>query len=168
MVRNKRVGAKASVLAAAAALLLSACGGAGVDAEASAAPSEFTSFSNGWFCIQNLFRRDDLVFIQILGRPEHGYTLNERDELNYWRKGPRDEIAFTPLQYELIIRPEELMQDLCKLVPIGYDNHVGNDFTAEYLRFTHLMPEEDPLAAIRADPNDHLDQILAMSEEAEE
>jgi glycine betaine/proline transport system substrate-binding protein len=39
MVRNKRVGAKASVLAAAAALLLTACGGAGVDAEASAAPS---------------------------------------------------------------------------------------------------------------------------------
>jgi glycine betaine/proline transport system substrate-binding protein len=39
MVRNKRVGAKASVLAAAAALLLSACGGAGVDAEASAAPT---------------------------------------------------------------------------------------------------------------------------------
>ena len=38
MVRNKRVGAKASVLAAAAALLLTACGGAGVDAEASAAP----------------------------------------------------------------------------------------------------------------------------------
>ena len=39
MVRNKKVTAKASVLAAAAALLLSACGGAGVDAEASSAPS---------------------------------------------------------------------------------------------------------------------------------
>lgn len=39
MIRNKKVAAKAGVLAAAAALLLSACGGAGVDAEASAAPS---------------------------------------------------------------------------------------------------------------------------------
>ena len=53
------------------------------------APSPFTSLSNEWFCIQNLFRRDDLLFIQILGRPEHGYMLNERDELNYWRKGTR-------------------------------------------------------------------------------
>jgi glycine betaine/proline transport system substrate-binding protein len=39
MTRNKKVAAKASVLAAAAALLLSACGGAGVDANASTAPS---------------------------------------------------------------------------------------------------------------------------------
>ncbi|CAB4719432.1 unannotated protein [freshwater metagenome] len=39
MIRNKKVAAKASVLAAAAALLLSACGGAGVDAGASAAPT---------------------------------------------------------------------------------------------------------------------------------
>ena len=38
MTRNKKVAAKASVLAAAAALLLSACGGAGVDANASATP----------------------------------------------------------------------------------------------------------------------------------
>jgi len=106
------------------------------------APSKFTSLSNEWFCIQNYFRRNDLVFIQILGRREHGYTLNEHDELNYWRKGPGDEIVFTPLQYELIIRPEELGQDLCKLVPIGYDNHVGDDFTAEFLRYTHLMPED--------------------------
>ena len=84
-----------------------------------AAPSVFTSPISGWFCIQNLFRRDDLVFIQILGmgrgRVEHGYTLNERDELNYWCKGPGGEIAFTPLQYELIIRPEELGLGSCKL-----------------------------------------------------
>ncbi len=39
MVRNKKVAARATVLSAAAALLLSACGGAGVDADASAAPS---------------------------------------------------------------------------------------------------------------------------------
>ena len=94
---------------------------------AEAAPSVFTSPSTGWLCIQKLIRRDDLVFIQIQtgDRMEHGYTLNEYDELNYWRKGPGGEIAFTPLQYELIIRPEELAQDLCKLVPIRYDNHVG-------------------------------------------
>lgn len=39
MIQKKKVTAKASVLAAAAALVLSACGGAGVDAQASAAPS---------------------------------------------------------------------------------------------------------------------------------
>ena len=95
----------------------------------------------------------------MLGRVKHGYTLNEHDELNYWRNGPGDEIAFTPLQYELIIRLEgtNLGHDLCKLVPIGYDDHVGNSFTAEFLRFTYLMPEEDPSTAIRADPDDPLD-----------
>jgi glycine betaine/proline transport system substrate-binding protein len=51
MVRNKRVGAKASVLAAAAALLLSACGGAGVDAEASAAPSGDAAAACGSYAI---------------------------------------------------------------------------------------------------------------------
>ena len=40
MIGKKKATAKASVLAAAAALLLSACGGAGVDAEASAAPTD--------------------------------------------------------------------------------------------------------------------------------
>ncbi|MEJ6493790.1 MAG: glycine betaine ABC transporter substrate-binding protein [Actinomycetes bacterium] len=40
MIQKKKATVKASVLAAAAALLLSACGGAGVDAEASAAPAE--------------------------------------------------------------------------------------------------------------------------------
>ena len=53
MVRNKRVGAKASVLAAAAALLLTACGGAGVDAEASAsaAPTEEAVAACGSYAI---------------------------------------------------------------------------------------------------------------------
>jgi len=40
MIGKKKATVKASVLAAAAALLLSACGGAGVDAEASAAPTD--------------------------------------------------------------------------------------------------------------------------------
>lgn len=40
MIRKKKATAKASVLAAAAALLLSACGGAGVDAQESAAPAD--------------------------------------------------------------------------------------------------------------------------------
>lgn len=40
MIQKKKATAKASVLVAAAALLLSACGGAGVDAEASAAPTD--------------------------------------------------------------------------------------------------------------------------------
>ena len=67
-------------------------------------PSVFTSPCTGWSCIQDYFRRGGLAYIQMMGRVKHGYTLNEHDELNYWRNGPGDEIAFTPLQYELTIR----------------------------------------------------------------
>ena len=51
MVRNKKVAAKASVLAAAAALLLSACGGAGVDAGASSAPTGGSTEACGSYAI---------------------------------------------------------------------------------------------------------------------
>ena len=30
---------------------------------------------------------------------------------------------------------------MCGLVQIGYDAGVGDNFIAEFLRFTHLMPE---------------------------
>ena len=60
------------------------------------APSGFTSPSTSWSCIQKYFRRGGLVYIQMLGRVNHGYTLNEHDELSHWRNGPGDEIAFTP------------------------------------------------------------------------
>ena len=49
MIRNKKAAAKASVLATAAALLLAACGGAGVDAEA--APEDASLAACGSYAI---------------------------------------------------------------------------------------------------------------------
>ena len=101
-----------------------------------------------WCCISKCFRRGELVYIQLRDSVMHGFTLNERDDLNYFRERPGGVIAYAPCPCpaRLAICPGRGDENgSCKLFSADYYT-LDNDgkFTAEFLRFTHLCAEEEP------------------------
>ena len=97
----------------------------------------------------------------------HGFTLNERDDLNYFWECPNGVIAYIPLTFpmRLVICPERGDEHgSCKMISDN-DFALGLDgeFIAEFLRFTHLRTEGEPPLAPATEEESVAPSALASS-----
>ena len=121
-----------------------------------------------WCRISNCFRRGELVYIQIRDSVVHGFTLNERNDLNYFWERPNGVTAYMPfpLPFRLVISPERGDEHgSCKLIN-GDDSTLGLDdeFIAKLMRFAHLRAEEEPPSAPVQMTVDPLDENIAANQ----